>query len=159
MSPPSFETVIQREKIVSQYWDPADSKKSWCKIELAAALRLIEYFFGSDWYHGEGLGRMPDPSANGSLHPLRTAFWCGGYEGHMLIARLGYLLKLLGFDVVGTNVENKVSDLKKRTEFFNHLFELKVAAIYVRNGFAVRFVPREKGRKTPDLEIADGGTS
>jgi hypothetical protein len=139
----------------------------WIRVQLAAALRLIRHFFGKDWYNIV-FRRIDDPTSLSEkkylrfvrrprIHPLSEWFWSGSFAEHARIVRLGEALKILGIQNGSTNLRAKLKALRSE-EFSTAYFELKIASMYVRNGFRVEFItPPKLGGQRPDFKIAKDG--
>ena len=76
----------------------------------------------------------------------------GRPELEVRVIRLGESLKILGFSENDTNLSVKLDELRSDT-FAAANFELKVASIYARSGFDVKFLKPPKGSKCPDMFI------
>ena len=169
------ESDIARIRAKAKRLAAGDERKEWNMIQLDAALNIIHKVLGPRWYQksGEGLTSPPPamPPADYDFllkrqeFPPITALLKGGRPGNYvrLIQFAGFLKSL----EIGTNVREKLNEYERKEQkanisidMFNSLFfELKIAAYFRRKGFRVHFIPENKKKKTPDLQITSSGAT
>jgi hypothetical protein len=166
--PLPFEEIVSLEKILALEWypRPTDSQetwdRAWNRIQVIAAFNLIYHFFGEKWYNLV-FREIADSSIlkdraylryvkRPRIHPLTEMALTGRPEMDIRILRLGEALKMLGFPPNDTNLSVKLDELRSDS-FAAAYFELKIAFIYARSGFDVKFLKPAKASKCPDLHI------
>jgi hypothetical protein len=164
----SFEDIVPVQEFLALDWYPTQSDsrevwdRAWNRIQVIAAFYLIYYFFGDNWYRlvfrdiqdanlfqdRRYLRYVKSPR----VHPLTQWSLTGRPEFDARVLRLGEALKILGFAENDTNLTVKLDELRS-DGFAAANFELKIAFIYARSGFRVKFLKPPKGSKSPDLLV------
>jgi len=169
----SYQAVVNPEELIARYQVPGDPEKAWKMVQIAATLRLVRFALGDAWYnivlkHAEADNALPDAERRqfrrlakadpSRVHPLADTFWAGGPADHLHLVRFGGALRTLLFESGDTNWKVKADELAS-VQFAHAYFELRIASIYARNGFSVRFIPLVPGVQSPDLQLRRDGSS
>jgi hypothetical protein len=167
----TYEALVRPQELIASFSVPSDSQRGWNLVQVAATLRLVRFALGNAWYnvvlqHAEGdekldAGKRREfrrlaKAAPSEVHPLADTFWTGGPSELVRLIRFGGALRTLLFEAGDTNWKTKAEALAS-VDFAQAYFELKIASIYARNGFAVWFLPRLTGVQSPDLRLSKDG--
>ena len=138
-----------------------DQKDFENKVEILAALRIMNKLLGEEWYRKAG--NWPTDKEQGTLetsrpHPTSKYLGTGQPDDvGRLVNFANFLRNLYG----RSNVQEKLRDYvkkEKRTEiqttpFDKMYFELKSANYYAKKNFRIEFIKERKGIRTPEFKI------
>ena len=161
MTEKTFEEIVQKSTLEDVWKQSADPKSAFNMIQRVAALKLIHYFLGDQWYErclARSTPDFSDPrylrllrSSSPAKHPLNELLWTGQPSDIINIINLGLALKVLCIEYPESGVESRIADLRS-VDYFKYFFELKVGLTYANLGFNVRYLDKRDTR-TPEMLV------